>query len=215
MGILLKNEDLRNVFEKLNKNINDEAVVMELIELLRPILKETVRKFHINIPDDIMQELIIALIKKKEYLTKAFISGEIKNMVHYLFTTFRNAALAAIQKERKHTEHLMPLDDVKLEAITCKRNYTKTRAFLKVRQETFEWLKYRFPKEKDFKRSCKFVDLILSGKKVSFLGTKPNIKALNIKIVKDVYSIVLNKIRELIIKYSDEFGYKSDEQESD
>lgn len=200
MPVLLDNTKLADIFERLGKNINDPQATEELINILRPVLKETVNKFNTLPPEDTMQEIIMAVLKKKEFLTKAYLEGKILNPTNYIFGMFRNAALASIQKEKKHLDHLIPIDDVKVEAVAKKRNVFKTRALIKVRQETFEWLRARFAKSADYKKACKYVDIILSGKKE---GSKKQPR--NYKL--NLYSVVFQKIKELIVKYADEFGF--------
>ena len=205
MSIVLSNDKLKDIFEKFSYNINDEQGTLALIDVLKPVLKFTLERFPQLLKEDIQQEILMMVLKKREYLTKAFNLGRIKNPTNYFFRFFRNAAIVFINKENKYNQHIVSIEDIKIEKTVKPKTYMKGKVLRIVRDEVIDLLKAHFVKQNDFNRSCKFLDLILNCERPrwqdaelrKFYGGRP-------EIAKESYAVVLQYVRTVLGRYQQE-----------
>ena len=207
MGIVLSNEKLKIALEKIQINPKDNDAIMELVELLKPVIRLTVNKFPFRFAEDIEQELLMSIMKKAKYIAERFCSGEIENPTNYLFRFMSNESSVAIKKEIKYETHIVSLEDVKVDRAVMPKSNKKFLVLEKIRGELYEFCELRFPEKKDATRAKRYVDIILEAKRPSFHKADliKFFKGTN-DYAKESYSIVLHKIRERIENYWEELN---------
>ncbi len=199
MGITLKHEELSRVLMLVKNNPGNEQIKNDYLEVLKPIIKLTAERFPSNLAEDMQQEMKIFLMKRADYIATNFFDGKIKDPTNYIFTVCRNAAMNFFKKENKHTVHIIPIDDVKIDPIYKPKTYAKQKCLDEVRIQMLSYIKTRFTERKEQKMAEKFLGVMMEGKRPSFedihLKKFARANAIN---AKDVYSIVLMKLRELL-----------------
>lgn len=206
MSVVLNNEKLKYVFEKLHNNVQDNDATLELLAILKPVIKLTLDKFPQHLRDDIEQDIKLSIMNKRAYLTKAYLAGNIKNPTNYCFRLIRNTAIVSLHKELKHEEHLVSINDVKVEKAVLNKTYHKQKILIKVRDEVWEWLRIRIPNQKDFDKAARYLDVILEGQKPKFKN-KELMKWFGGQRIqaKEAYSMVLQRVRDRLMSYKEEW----------
>jgi DNA-directed RNA polymerase specialized sigma24 family protein len=199
MAVSLKHEELVRVLMLIKNNPGNEQVKNDYLETLKPIIKLTSDRFPSNLADDLQQEIKIFLMKRAEYISNTFFEGKIKDPTSYIFTVCRNAAMNFFKKESKHTLHIIPIDDVKIDPIYKPKTYQKQKCLDEVRVQMLSFIKTRFTNRKEQKQAERFLTVLMEGKRPSFddkvVEPFAKTKAPN---AKDIYSIILMKLRELL-----------------
>lgn len=199
MAVTLKHEDLVRVLMLVKENPGNENIKNDYLEILKPIIKLTADRFPSNLAEDMQQEIKIFLMKRADYISKTFFEGKIKDPTNYIFTVCRNAAMNFFKKESKHTVHIIPIDDVKIDPIYKPKTYQKQKCLDEVRQQMLSFVKTRFTLRAEQKQAERFIGVLMEGKRPSFdtkvIESFSNAKQQN---AKDIYSIVLMKLRELL-----------------
>ena len=206
MSLVLDSARLEKSLALVRDHPDDPSTTESLLELLKPIIKLTVERFPSHLSEDIGQEIKIFIMKKMGYIAKAWQDGKIANPTGYFFRVCYNAATNYIKKELKHESHLMPIDDIKIEPAIMPKTDKKQRLLDAIQQDVLSFIRVRFTKPKDTARAERFVTVILDGKRPSFqTDCVQKFSAMRYKAAKSVYSIVLKKIRELVLMHIDEF----------
>ncbi len=199
MAVTLKFEDLSNALMLIKNNPGDEKIKADLLEVVKPIIKLTADKFPSNVSEDMQQEMKMSIMRKADYIAKTFFEGKIDNPTNYIFTVCRNAAMNFFKKESKYTVHIIPIDDVKIDPIYKPKTYQKQKCLDEVRAQMMSFIKTRFTRSVEQKQAEKFLGVLIDGKRPSFLTTQlEKFSNANQANAKDIYSIVLMKLRELI-----------------
>ncbi len=192
---------LESVFTKLRKDPKDQQGLVDLWDLLKPIINLTVERFPAHMHDDMGQEIRMFLMKRAAYLSKAYFDGKIKNPTNYLFRVCFNAGINYYKKEAKTEDHLMPLDDLKMEPIYRHTNARKDKIITEIREETQAFIKMHFRKPNQRQTAERFMVAMLRGERPSFTTLKVSKFAKTTqRPAKDTFSIVQIKIRELMAK---------------
>lgn len=199
MPVVLSHEELAKALTAIKNNPNNEQIKIEFLEVVKPIVKLTIEKFPVQCMDDMRQEIQIFLMKRADYIANAFFSGKIENPTNYLFRVCYNSAMNFFKREAKHAVHLVPIDDVKVDPVYRASNAEKQKILIKIREQMMDFIRVRFTLKSDQKKAEKFLAALLDGKRPSF-HTVPLEKFSrgNQKDAKDIYSIVLMEIRELV-----------------
>lgn len=206
MAITLTNDQIKDIFERLRAGKEDRnKIITDFVTLLKPIVKLTKDRFNTNLSDDIEGEIMLNIVKKIDYLTEACLSGNIKNPTHYFFTFFYNAAMQALKKELRYSSKIVSIEDCKVDRAIMPKSYNKQKVLNHIRQELMEWARARFPKKKDSERACRYIDVILEGKRPKFdtgvIHAWYNGRQIP---AKEAYSIILQRVRNRLSVYYDE-----------
>ena len=199
MAVTLKHEDLVRVLMLVKENPGNEQIKNDYLEVLKPIIKLTADRFPSNLAEDMQQEMKIFLMKRADYIAKTFFEGKIKDPTNYIFTVCRNSAMNFFKKESRHSVHIIPIDDVKIDPIYKPKTYQKQKVLDEVRQQMLSFIRTRFTSRKEQKQAERFVGVLIEGKRPSFDDhhIEKFAKASG-QQAKDIYSIVLMKLRELL-----------------
>ena len=199
MAITLKSEDLAKVLHEIRQNPKDDNKKLEFINLIDPIIKVTTDKYPQDMAEDMAQEMKIFIMKRSDYIAEAYANDKIQNPTNYIFTVCKNTALNFLKKENKAKSNLVPLDDVKVEPIFTPKTAEKTQIIEEVRVQCLDYIKLRYTKRSDQKTAERLLVDLLQGKRPTWQNNKMR-KVLNVRQenVKDIYSVVLLKLRELI-----------------
>lgn len=199
MSVTLKHDDLVRVLFDIKQEPNNDSKKMDFLNLINPIMKLTIEKFPQDMAEDMAQEMKIFIMGRADYIAKAWSEDKIKNPTNYIFRVCRNAAVNYFNKASKNSTHLVSIDDVKIEPIYTPKSYEKSKIIEEVREKCLDFIKVRFTAVAEQKVAEKFLVVMLQGKRPSFLNTtlKPFAHARE-QTAKDIYSIVLMKMRELI-----------------
>lgn len=199
MAVTLKHEDLVRVLMLVKNNPGNENIKNDYLATLEPIIKLTADRFPSNLAEDMKQEIKIFLMKRADYIANTFFEGKIKDPTNYIFTVCRNSAMNFFKKESKHTVHIIPIDDVKIDPIYKPKTYQKQKCLDEVRVQMLSFIKTRFTSRKEQKQAEKFLTVLMEGKRPSFdTNQVQKFSKANQQNAKDIYSIVLMKIRELL-----------------
>lgn len=205
MPIVLDSKRLGEILLAIHDKPDKSKEIEALLAIVNPIIRLTADRFPAHMSDDLQQEVRMSLMKKAPYLAQAYHDGKLDNPTNYLFTLCYHAGINYIKSEEKHTDHLVPISDIKIEPAISPRTYDKLRILDKVKEEVLSWIRVRFTKKIDSSRAERYVDRILGGLRPSFKtrvvekfykGTQAP--------AKDTYSIVLQKIRELLFEHQKE-----------
>ena len=199
MPVVLSHEELAKSLTAVKRNPGNEQIKIDFLDVVKPIIKLTTDKFPSQFGDDMRQEIQIFLMKRADYIANAYFSGKIENPTNYLFRVCYNSAMNFFKKEAKHAVHLVPIDDVKVDPIYKAGAAEKQKVLIKIREQMMDFIKVRFSLKKDQKKAEKFLTTLMDGKRPSFM-TVPLQKFANArhKDAKDIYSIVLLELRELV-----------------
>ena len=213
MPILLDSAELMKVFRLIADEPQNNKHVETLINILKPVVKLTIRRFPRHLTEDIEQELYLAITKKASYLANIFNAGQVKNPTNYIFRFLYNEATMATRRELKHDKRLISLDDSNIDAVAEAQTYRKDQVIIKVRDEVIDWAKVRWPKEADANRAVKYLDAIMYAHSRPSWRTKSVHSFAGARQVaaKEIYSAVLTKIRERLTYYWDELFAKDTE----
>jgi hypothetical protein len=206
MAIQLTNAQLMSIFERLKAGKEDRnKIITEFVALLQPIIKLTKERFNQNLGDDIEGECLLNIVRKIDYLTNSCLSGGIKNPTHYFFTFFYNAAMGTLKKELRYSSKIVSIEDVKVDRAITPKNYHKQKILDHIHQELEDWAKARFPHKHDAERACRYINLILDGKRPKF-STRDIHAWYNGRQVpaKEAYSIILQRVRNRLAVYYDD-----------
>ncbi len=196
---------LESVFKKLRENPKSDEALVEFWDLLKPIITLTIGRFPEHMADDLGQEIRMFLMKRAAYLSTAYFDGRIKNPTSYFFRVCYNAGINYYKKEAKTEDHLMPIDDLKIEPIFTEKNARKDKIITQIREEVQAFIKMHFRNRQQRETAERFMVAILRGERPSFSTSKVERFAhANRKPAKDTYSIVHIKIRELVAEHIDE-----------
>lgn len=199
MGITLKHEDLVRALMLVKTNPGNENIKNDYLEILKPIIKLTAERFPSNLAEDMQQEIKIFLMKRADYIANTFFDGKIKDPTNYIFTVCRNAAMNFFKKESKYNVHVIPIDDLKIDPIYKPKTYQKQKCLDETRVQMLSFIKTRFTSKKEQQQAERFLLALMEGKRPSFMTIKVNKFAKsNQQNAKDIYSIVLMKVRELL-----------------
>lgn len=205
MSLVLSVKQLRGPLEAIHKNPTDPEALKELLEIVAPVIKLTAERFPFHLADDIRQELQISMMKKAPYLAKAFVEGTIDSPTGYIFRLLFNEASTALGKELKHEQHLVSIEDVKVENTVMNKTGKKHKVIEKIREELIEWTKQRFEKASDAKSAQRYIEVMIEGKRPSFHTTAlKKFKTGRDQNAKDIYSAVFQRLRERLEFYWDE-----------
>ena len=197
MSITLKHEDLARILTEIKQHPKDDNKKLEFITLIAPIIKVTTDQYPQDMMEDMSQEMKIFIMKRSDYIAEAFATDKIQNPTNYLFTVCRNTALNFYKKEAKAKTHLVPLDDVKVEPVYKNQTTSKSKVVEEIRQLCMDYIKVRYTKKIDQRTAERFLVALLQGKRPSF-NSKALTKFVRQENSKDIYSVVLLKLRELI-----------------
>lgn len=199
MSITLKYEDLARVLTDIKQNPNDENKKLEFVNVVNPIIKLTIDKFPQDMHEDMAQEMKIFLMKRAEYIANAFFSEKILNPTNYMFRVCRNSATNYFKKEAKSATHLVPIDDIKIEPIYTPKTAEKSKILDEIREQCLDFIRLRYTRKVDQKIAERFLVALLQGKRPSFYtqAIRKFAKSRQ-ENAKDIYSVVLLKMRELI-----------------
>ncbi len=201
------------IFSKLRQNAHDNDAIASLWDLLAPIIKLTVDRFPQHMHDDMGQEIRLFLMKRGAYLSNAYFGGKIRNLTNYAFRVCYNAGINYYKKEAKTEDHLMPIDDLKIEPIFQQRNPRKDKIITEIREQTQAFIKLHFTGRAARQTAERFMVAILNGERPSFTSSKVKKFAhADQRPAKDTYSIVLIKVRELIADRIGELLDNEDDQ---
>lgn len=203
MGVVLSNEKLKIVLEKIRINPTDNNSLMEFATILRPVIKLTCDKFPFRFAEDIEQELLMSIIKKAQYIAEKFCSGTIDNPTNYIFRFLYNEGCVAIKKEIKYEAHLVSIEDIKVDKAIMPKSGKKHYIVDRIRSELYEFCELRFTNKKDALQAKRYVDIILEGKRPSLHETKGSRFGAS-EESKESYSVVLQKVRERAEAYWEE-----------
>lgn len=205
MGLLLDAAKLEKAFRLVKDNPGDQTKVGDLVEIVKPIIALTRDRFPQHMGEDLEQEIRMFLLRRAEYLAKAYFGGKIKNPTNYLFTVCRNAAMNHMKRELKNDDRLIPLEDAKSEPIWKGPRHQKTAVVDHIREKMLDWCKIRYKDQPRLvKRAQKFVMALMDGQRPSFHDAKlEKFAESEGQVAKDVYSVVLLKMRELTAQYLD------------
>lgn len=196
---------LEAVFSTLRKSPKDEAGLVEFLNIMKPIITLTLDRFPSHMSDDLSQEIKMFLMRKVEYLTKAFFDGRIKSPTNYFFRVCYNAGINYFNKEKKSEDHLLPIDDLKLEPIYKTKVSGKDKIIQQIREETLAFIKMHFKNKDQRVVAERFLEALLKGQRPSFnTGKVERFSHTERRPAKDTYSIVLIKVRELMSGRIDE-----------
>lgn len=199
MGVTLKHEDLVRVLMLVKNNPGNENIKHDYLEVLKPIIKLTADRFPSNLAEDMQQEIKIFLMKRADYIANAFFDAKIKDPTNYIFTVCRNSAMNFFKKESKHTIHIIPIDDVKIDPVYKPKTYQKQKCLDEVRVQMLSFIKTRFTNKAEQKQAERFLTVLMDGKRPSFDNNHvAKFAKANQYNAKDIFSIVLMKIRELL-----------------
>lgn len=199
MGVTLKHEDLVRVLMLVKNNPGNENIKNDYLEVLKPIIKLTAERFDSNLSEDMQQEIKIFLMRRADYIANAFFDGKIKDPTNYMFTVCRNSAMNFFKKECKYNVHIIPIDDVKIDPIYKPKTYQKQKCLDEVRVQLLSFIKTRFTNTVEQKQAERFLTVLMEGKRPSFqVANVTKFAKANQQNAKDIYSIVLMKLRDLL-----------------
>jgi len=204
MSIALNNEKLKDIFIRLDKNINDESATTDLLAILKHPIELTLEKYSKTSQEDMKSEFVVSILSKKAYLTKAYMCGDIADPTGYFFRLLRNSALAYLKKETRQLSHTIPITDVKVEFIAKQDSYRKTLRFMEIRDHMIDWIKLRFDNKVSMRRAIILLDLIMIGKKYRNCQEFFKERGPKADPVKRTYHIILARIKEVFEEYKDE-----------
>jgi DNA-directed RNA polymerase specialized sigma24 family protein len=199
MPVSLKYEDLAKALATIRQDPTNENNKLEFLNLIQPIIKLTTDKFPADMADDMAQEMRIFLMKRAEYIATQFINDKIKSPTNYIFRVCYNSAMNFIKKDKKTTDGLVPIDDVKIEPVYKPKSSSKSKIVDEIRQQCLDFIRLRYTKKEDQRVAEKLLMTLLSGKRPSFMTKKlRTFAAKRDQNMKDIYSVVLLKLRELV-----------------
>jgi hypothetical protein len=206
MGMVLDAARLEKALAEIQKNPKDPNHVGALIELIRPIIALTRERFPQHLGEDLEQEIRLFIIKRADYIARTFFEGKIKNPTNYFFTVCRNSAINHMKKETKNDDRLIPLDDLKTAPIYKGDQTRKQRIVEQIREDMLKWCRIRYKDQpKLSKRAEKFVMVMMAGERPSFTTAKlKSFAQTDQQAAKDVYSVVLIKLREMASEHIEE-----------
>lgn len=206
MGVLLDAAKLEKALKLIRDNPAHPTHVGELVDIMKPIIVLTRDRFPMHLGEDLEQEIRLFLIRRADYLAKAYFSGKIKNPTNYLFTVCRNAAMNHMKRETKNDDRLIPLEDVKSDPVWKGPGHRRTKVIDHIREKMLEWCTIRYKnKPRLIRRAEKFVMVLMEGQRPSFHDAKlEKFAEADGQAAKDVYSVVLIKMRELAGEYLDD-----------
>jgi DNA-directed RNA polymerase specialized sigma24 family protein len=189
---------LEKIMYAVRANPKDQNAQVDLLTILQPIIGLTKDRFPQHLGDDVEQEIRLFVIRKAEYLSGAFFRGRIKNPTNYFFRVCFNAAMNYLKKENRGFDHMVPIEDLKLQPVYEQRLVSKQKILEKIREEVLEFIRVRFEKRADQAIAERFVNGLLKGQRPSFHNKILHKEAhAQYRPAKDIYSIVLDKLRDL------------------
>lgn len=205
MAILLKSEILDDIFEQLQKTNGDSKSIGALVQSITPIINLTAERFPRHLTEDLKQELKVFIMSKAKYFAEAYFAGKIRNPTNYFFRVFRNAAIAYMKKDaREGYQSMVPLDDVKSEMVYT-IGLSKKDVIEKIRIQLLDWIRLRFTLASYRRKAEQFIGPFFTGTRPSMsTNSIEKFSQMNYKYGKEVYSVVLTKLRELVVLHYEE-----------
>lgn len=198
MSVSLKHEDLAKALVLIQQNPSDESKKIDFINLVQPIIRLTVDKFSESIRDDMSQEIRMFFMKRADYISTQFFQDKITNPTNYLFRVAYNSAMNFIKREAKNSQYFIPIDDLKIEPIYKHKSASKSKVVDDIREKCLDFIRLRYTDKGDRAWAEKLLLHLLEGKRPTFEEAKfSKITGKRKQTAKDIYSVVLLKLREL------------------
>lgn len=206
MGLVLDPTQLEKALKVIRANPGKPEHVDGFLKIVQPIIALTRDRFPQHLGEDLEQEIRVFFIRRADYLARAYFEGRIANPTNYLFTVARNAAMNHMKKELKNDDRLIPLEDVKSDPVWKGPGHRRVKVIDTLREKLLAWCKMRYEEAPRLRRRAeKFAMALMDGQRPSFHDAKlEKFSESESQSAKDVYSVVLLKLRELASQYMEE-----------